>query len=137
MPGKRLKGARRRVDNATNRASMQARGTARNTRELVGSFSVDRILPNGINSLFREIAETLAFAAGRGSGREQVWASIKAIVLLIVVSPFTLGYSLVLAVPFVFTLGIGLLRMVPAANKQFQENRGGKLQDRDIPWWRD
>lgn len=137
MPGKRLKGARRRVDNATDRASKQARGTARNTRDLFGSFSFDRILPNGINSLFREVAETLAFAAGRGSGKEQVWASIKAIVLLIVVSPLTLGYSLVAALPFLVTLTIGLIRMIPAANNRFRGSRGGKLRDRDVPWWRD
>lgn len=137
MPGKRLKGARRRVDKATDRASTQARGTARNTRDLFGSFSFDRILPNGLVSLFREVGKTVATAFGRGSGKEQVWASIKAIVLLIVVSPLTLGYSLVVAIPFVVTFFIGLLRMVPAANARFQDSRGGKLRDRDIPWWRD
>lgn len=136
MP-KSLDSARQRVDNATDRASKQARGTARNTRELAGSFSVDRIIPNGVASFFEEVLEVVAYAAGRGTAEQQVWASIKGIIVALVFTPFTFGYSLALAIPFVFTLFIGLLRLVPAANKNFRSTTGDSLRDRDIPWWRD
>lgn len=129
MPGDR---ARR----AANRVESQARGTASNTRSLVGSFTFDAVLPSSIAGFISELLALIPKSLGRGSAREQVWSSITLILIAIISTPFTLGYSLLLAIPWALTLSIGLLRLVPAANKSFRSGRGSKLRDRDVPLWR-
>lgn len=135
MSPKRLERSRDRARSAAGETRRQASAGWRNFRGFVGSFGVDRAIPNGMASLVQEIMAILAYAAGRGSPSQQVYASITGIVFAIVVSPLTLGYSLALAVPFAITLGWGLLRFVPAINDRFQEARGNRLRDRDVPLW--
>jgi hypothetical protein len=117
-------------------ASRQARGTVRNGRSLAGSFALDEILPNGIASFIQELLMLIPYALGRGSPKKQVYASITLIILAIVATPFTLGYSLILAGIPALTLLIGLWRLVPAANDTYQEIRGNRLRDRDVPLWK-
>lgn len=129
MPRKKAKRAKRRVER-------QARGTARNTQNLVGSFTFDQILPNSIAAFLSELFALIPKAFGRSSPKQQVYASITLILIAIISTPFTLGWSLALAVPFVLTLLVGLWRLVPAINSRFRSARGSKLRDRDIPLWR-
>lgn len=132
MPGDRAREAVRQKKEAVG---SQARGTARNTRELVGSFSFDQIFPNAVTGTIQELLNLIPYALGRGTAKQQVFASLTMIILAILATPFTLGYSLILAAPFVITLGIGLWRLVPAVNSGFQKLRGKKLRDRDVPLW--
>lgn len=128
MPGDRAREAGR-------KARGQARGTWRNARGLAGAFTFDKILPSGISGLIQEVMTVAAYTAGRGSPYQQVWSSTTWIILAIVASPFTLGYSLILAVPGAIGLAWGLLRLVPAVYRKFQEARGNRLRDRDVPLW--
>jgi len=129
MPGDRARDAK-------NRAQRQARGTYDNTRELVGSFTFDQVLPASIADFLSEILALIPKAAGRRGAKSQVYSSITLILIALISTPFTLGYSLLLGAPFMITLLIGLLRLVPAANDRFQSARGDKLRDRDVPLWR-
>jgi hypothetical protein len=97
---------------------------------------LDTVLPNGVRSLISEVLTVGAYTAGRGSAYQQVWSSITWIILAVIASPFTLGYSLLLAVPGAIGLLVGLVRLVPAANNRFQDARGDKLRNRDVPLWK-
>lgn len=132
MPGDR---ARKAVKNSSDTARRQARGTARNTRQLVGSFTFDQVLPNAITGTISELMMLIPYAFGRGSPRRQVYASLTMIILAVIATPFTLGYSLILAAPFAITLIVGLWRLVPAFNSAYASVRGDKLRDRDVPLW--
>jgi len=117
-------------------AREQARGTASNTRELVGDFTFDQVLPSGVAGFLQELVMLIPNALGRNGPKKQVYASLTLIILAVVSTPFTLGYSLLLAIGPAVTLSIGLLRLVPAANSRFRDARGNKLRDRDIPLWK-
>ena len=136
MPGKRAKRAKRRVESGASGAHRQARGTVRNGRQLVGSFTFDQILPNAVTGFLSELIMLIPYALGRSTTQKQVFASITLILLAVISTPFTLGYSLIVALPFVVTLSIGLWRLVPAVNSRFQSARGNRLRDRDIPLWK-
>lgn len=129
MPGKRAQAAKQRVES-------QARGTYRNSRDLVGSFTFDKVLPSSISGFIQELFALVPKALGRGSAKQQVWASTTLVMLAIISTPFTLGYSLIVAAPFVVTLFIGLYRNIPAVNSGFVSLRGNKLRDRDVPLWK-
>lgn len=129
MPGDRAR-------KAGKRAGKQARGTYRNTRDLVGSFTFDQVLPGGIAGFIQELLSLFPKALGRGSGKQQVYSSTTLIIIVFISTPFTAGTSLILAVPFTGTLTIGLIRMVPAANEGFRSARGTRLRDRDVPLWK-
>jgi hypothetical protein len=129
MPGDRAR-------KAGKKAREQASGTARNTRELVGSFTFDQVLPNAIAGTISELFALIPRALGRESPKSQVYASTTLILLAIIATPFTLGWSLVLAGPPAITLIIGLWRLIPAVNERFAKLRGGKLRNRDVPLWR-
>jgi len=133
MPSDR---ARKAVRNSTDSARRQARGTARNTRDLVGSFTFDQVLPNAITGTVSELLLLIPYALGRSSPKKQVYASLTMIILAVLATPFTLGYSLILAAPFAITLLVGLWRLVPAVNAGFSRLRGNRLRDRDVPLWR-
>lgn len=132
MPGER---AREVASRTRDGVEDQARGTARNARSLWDSFALDEVLPNGVTSLIQELLYLIPHAAGRGTTREQVFSSITLVILAIVATPFTLGYSLILAIPPAIGLLAGLFRLVPWVNGQFQSARGQKLRDRDVPLW--
>jgi hypothetical protein len=114
----------------------QVRGTYRNTRTLIGSFTFDKILPNAIAGLIQEFIALLPKALGRGSPRQQVYASVTLIGFAVISTPISLGYSLIAAIPFAVTLVIGFWRLVPAVNERFRSARGSKLRDRDVPLWK-
>lgn len=114
----------------------QAKGTYDNGRSLLSRTRLDTVLPNGVRSLISEVLTVGAYTAGRGSAYQQVWSSITWIILAVIASPFTLGYSLLLAVPGAIGLLVGLVRLVPAANNRFQDARGDKLRNRDVPLWK-
>lgn len=117
-------------------AGSQVRGTYRNGRNLAGSFALDEVLPNGVASFIQELLMLIPYALGRGPARKQVFSSITLIILAVVATPFTLGYSLILAAVPALTLLIGLWRLVPAVNDKYQEVRGNRLRDRDVPLWK-
>lgn len=129
MPGDRARAAKRRAEN-------QAKGTYRNTRDLVGSFTFDQVLPASIAGFLGELFALIPKALGRGSAKQQVYSSLTLILIAVVSTPFTLGYSLLLGAPFMLTLLIGLWRLIPAVNTRFRSARGNKLRDRDIPLWK-
>jgi len=133
MPGDR---ARRAVENKREAASRQIRGTARNARSLVGSFGFDKMLPASIAGFIAEWLALIPKALGRYGAKSQVYASTTLLIRAIISTPFTLGYSLVVAAPFVITLNIGLIRLVPAADSTFSRLRGNKLRNRDVPLWK-
>lgn len=133
MPGERAKKAVRRKKEYVG---SQARGTASNTRDLFGSFTFDQILPSGIAGFLQELLMLIPYALGRGSAKKQVYSSITLIIIAIVATPFTLGYSLILAGVPLITLTIGLWRLIPAVNTGFDRLRGRKLRDRDVPLWK-
>lgn len=128
--------ARRAVRNKREAASRQARGTASNARDLASSFTFDAILPSSIAGFLGELMALVPRALGRGDAKQQVFASITLILIAIISTPFTLGYSLILAAPFGITLLIGLYRLNPALNGAFRRVRGNKLRDRDVPLWK-
>lgn len=140
MPGDRAREAVRSTRDSARGGrewvGSQARGTVRNGRDLVGSFTLDQVLPSGIAGFIQELLMLIPYALGRGSPKKQVYASITLIILAIVATPFTLGYSLILAGIPALTLLIGLWRLVPAANDTYQEIRGNRLRDRDVPLWK-
>lgn len=129
MPGDRA----REVGQA---ARSQARGTASNLRELWSSWQLDDFLPGFITGFINELFMLIPYALGRGSAYRQIASSVALILIAILSTPFTLGYSLILAAPFVVTLAIGLWRLVPAINDGFTDLRGSKLRDRDVRRWR-
>lgn len=129
MPGERAR-------KAGKRAGKQARGTYRNGRDLVGSFTFDQVLPSGIAGFIQELFSLFPKALGRGSAKQQVYASTTLVLIALISAPFSLGYSLLIGAPFFLTLGIGLVRLVPAANDGFRSARGSKLRDRDVPLWK-
>lgn len=133
MPSDR---ARRAVSRKQEAASRQVRGTISNTRSLVGSFTFDQILPPSIAGFISTMFGLVPKALGRGSAKQQVFASTTLILIAIISTPFTLGYSLAVALPFGLTLLVGLVRMIPAANSSFSRLRGNNLRDRDVPLWR-
>ncbi|WP_255149781.1 hypothetical protein [Halorarius halobius] len=133
MPGKR---AREVVSRTRDGVEDQARGTARNARGLADSFALDEVLPNGVVSFLQELLYLIPRAAGRGTTREQVFSSVTLIIIAIVATPFTLGWSLVLAIPPAIGLLVGLWRLVPWVNDRFESARGNKLRDRDVPLWK-
>ena len=133
MPGER---AREVVSRTRDGVEGQARGTARNARGLARSFSLDSVLPSGVVSFIQELLYLIPRAAGRGTTREQVFSSITLVIIAIVATPFTLGWSLVLAIPPAIGLTVGLWRLVPWVNDRFESARGKKLRDRDVPLWK-
>lgn len=128
MPGDRAR-------KAGSEARRQASGTYRNARDFVGSFAFDRILPNGIAGFITELLNLVPYALGRGSARKQIFASTTLIIIAFLSTPFTFGYSLALAVPFIATLVWGFLRLVPLLNTRFKQLRNDHLRDRDVPLW--
>jgi len=133
MPSDRARDA---VNNKREAASRQVRGTVSNTRDLVGSFTFDAILPPSIAGFISTLFGLIPKALGRGTAKQQVFASVTLILIAVISTPFTLGYSLILAAPFALTLLIGLWRLVPAINEGFGRLRGNKLRDRDVPLWK-
>lgn len=129
MPGKRARSAAKTVDE-------QARGTGRNVRDLWRRWQLDDLLPSAIAGFIQELISLIPYALGRSSAYRQIAASIALIIIAILLTPFTLGWSLVLAIPWAITLTIGLVRLVPAANDRYRRLRGGRLRDRDIRRWR-
>lgn len=118
------------------RLRKQARGTYRNTRDLVGSFTFDQILPPSIAGFIQTLFSLIPLSLGRGSAKQQVYASTTLILIAIISAPISLGYSLVVSIPFILGLFIGLYRLNPWFNSQFTRLRGGKLRDRDVPLWK-
>lgn len=129
MPSDRARSAAQSVEE-------QARGTARNWRDLLGSFQLDDFLPNAIAGFLQELIDLVPNALGRGSAYRQIAASVALIIIAVVLTPFTLGWSLILAAPFVITLIVGLLRLTPAVNEWYRDVRGSRLRDGDLPRWR-
>jgi len=140
MPGDRareaMRSTRERARDGREYVEGQARGTVRNGRDLASSFTLDQVLPSSIAGFIQELLMLIPYALGRGSPKKQVYASITLIILAIVATPFTLGYSLILAALPGLTLLVGLWRLVPAANEAFAEARGKRLRDRDVPLWK-
>jgi len=132
MPGDR---ARKAVKNSREYAEGQTRGTVRNTRRLVDSFAFDRVLPSGVRGFIQELLMLIPRSLGRGTAIQQVYASATLIIIAIIATPVSLGYSLILAVPAAITLVIGGLRMVPQVNSAYARVRGNRLRDRDVPLW--
>lgn len=133
MPGER---AREVVSRTRDGVENQARGTARNARELKDSFAFDEVLPSGVTGFLQELIMLIPRMLGRGSPKQQVFASVTLMILAIIATPFTLGYSLALAAIPALGFLVGLVRLVPAANDRFQSARGTKLRDRDVPLWK-
>lgn len=133
MPSDRARDA---VNNKREAAGRQVRGTVSNTRDLVGSFTFDQVLPPSIVGFLATLMGLIPKALGRGTAKQQVYSSITLILIALIATPFTLGYSIVLALPAVLTLLLGLYRMVPAFNNGFQRIRGNRLKDRDVPLWK-
>jgi len=123
------------MSDADDRLRDQARGTYRNTRELVGGFAFDKVLPPSIADLLQNVITLVPRALGRGSPEQQIYSSLTLIGIAIITAPISLGYSLVVATPFGLTLVIGLYRLNPWVDSQFRSLRGNKLRDRDIPLW--
>lgn len=126
---------RQKAREVKNRAERQARGTASNTRDLFGSFTFDKVLPSGVTGFLQELLSLIPRAFGRGDAKDQVYASTTLILIALITTPFTLGYSLVVALPFMLTLLIGLYRLNPWVDRQFTSLRGNNLRDRDVPLW--
>lgn len=131
MPGDRARRVKERVGD-------EASGTVRNTRDLVGSTSLGDILPSQFVTLLNEVIMALPHSLGLGSPAQQVYGSLTLILFAVVTTPFTLGWSLALALPFGFTLLVGLWRLVPAINSRFRGARdsAGDLGDGDL-WKRE
>lgn len=118
------------------RLRKQARGTARNTRELVGDFTFDQILPPSIAGFIQTLFALIPRSLGRGTAKQQVYASVTLILIAIISAPISLGYSLVVSIPFMIGLIVGLYRLNPWVNSTFKRLRGRKLRDRDVPLWK-
>lgn len=125
----------RRLADATRWVMRQAAGTLRRTRGLFSGFGFDKILPNAIEGIISELMALIPRAAGRGSAKQQVYASITLIILAVISSVISAGATLIIAVLLLIPLSIGLARMVPWINDRFTGARGRRLRDRDVPLW--
>lgn len=118
------------------RTREQVSGTRDNARELWDRWQLDDLLPNAIAGFLQELINLVPDALGRSTAYRQIAASTALIIIAVVLTPFTLGWSIVLAFPFVVTLSIGFLRLVPAINDRYRSVRGNKLRDGDLRRWR-
>lgn len=126
------------LKDAPDSARRQARGTARNARDLAASTRADDLLPAGIRGVISELLYLIPHALGRGTARQQVTSSVILGVLALLSSPLTLTVSLWLLLPLSVTLGMGLLRLIPAVNSGWKGSTARSVvrKDRDVPGWR-
>lgn len=126
------------LKDAPDTAREQARGTARNAREVAGSTGVDDLMPAGFRGVISELLYLFPHALGRGTARQQLTSSVVLGLLAVLASPLTLTTSLYLLLPLTLTFGMGLWRLVPAVNSSWKGSRAQKVvgKDRDVPGWR-
>lgn len=105
------------------RAEREAEGTMQRTRQFVGDLSLGDLVPSILARIWSDFIESLTLAVGAGSAEEQVTGSAKVIGYIVITSPITLFYSLILAVPFVVTLLLGFVRFIPAVDGAWKSSR--------------
>lgn len=116
----------------------QTRGTARNLRVLISRSALDDYVPNAVEGFVYEVLDLVPKALGFRGARNQVYGSVTLAILAILSSFISAGATLVLLVPLVFTLSIGLLRMVPWVDSKISwgVEKTRLDRDRDVPGWR-
>lgn len=117
------KRARESLSKAREKKQRQVRGTRQRVSQVTDSMSVSDVLPFSPRAVFRELIALVPKAFGFGSAQDQIKASIWLIVFAFLSTPFSGGASAVLAAPFMLTLAVGVVRLVPAVDSGFLSGR--------------
>lgn len=102
----------------------QSVGFARNVYGTLVEASPERVIPPAVYGTLSWLVMTVPNALGiTGDASDQALASVVLIFAAILATPFSAGVSLVLALPFLVTLGVAVVRHVPVAEQNYRHLR--------------
>ena len=117
----------------------QLTGACRNFWALLGSLTLDELLPPSIVSTIQFYISAIPAALGlRNASRERMVSAIITLGIIVTLSTvitlgLTIGALIVLGILFL----IALLRLFPAFNSKWKRSTGGLIKsDYDLPGWK-